>query len=96
VPPLKVANFDWLPRFQRAFKKLDEQVQQDVKDTLKKLKENPDLPGLNVEKLSTKKKGKKHAYSVRVNQNFRISFALDGTTVVLRNVGTHNKVYTNP
>ncbi|MFQ5644701.1 MAG: hypothetical protein ACE5FQ_13540 [Thiogranum sp.] len=94
MPPIRVnvARFNELSRFTRAFKKLEPDVQQAVKDTFNNLKNNPELPGLNVEKLQ----GFPGVYSARVNRNYRLSFKMDGDTAILRNVATHDKLYASP
>ncbi len=83
---LGVKGFKPLPRFKRLFRKLDPSVQQQVKDTLADLQKNPIPPGRRVKKME----GHKDVWEARVNDNFRLTFKIEGDTAILRNVGTHD------
>lgn len=88
----KISKLDRLPRFDRAFKNLDQRIQNEVKETIKDLLKNPIPNGRHVKKMG----GYKDIWEARVNKNFRLSFKLNGDTAILRNVDSHDSLLGNP
>lgn len=79
-------------RFTRAYRKLSPEIQAEVDETIRDLLKQKIPPGRRVEKLE----GYTNVRSARVNSHFRLTFESDGDCFVLRNVGTHDKLYADP
>jgi|BarGraNGADG00312_1021997.scaffolds.fasta_scaffold19104_2 mRNA-degrading endonuclease RelE of RelBE toxin-antitoxin system len=79
-----------LNRFVRAFDDLDADIQKIAEKQFHFFIENPFHPSLHTEKID-KAKG---IYASRITDNVRFTwqFGEEKSTVVLRNVGEHNKV----
>lgn len=87
-----IKKLDRLPRFKRAYQKLDPQIQKAVDDAIKDIFKNPIPPGRRVHKMG----GYPNIWEVRINRNFRMSFALEGETAILRNVDSHDELLDHP
>jgi len=85
-------NFIETSRFRRAYKSLPEDAQLRVKDTLRKLTDNPRYPSLQVKKI----KGTKDIWEVRVSLDYRMTFQIIKDYFILRNVGHHDPTLKNP
>ena len=87
---LQITELKRLSRFAKAYKKLDAMIQKDVDEAIRDLLKNPLPSGRRLEKL----RGLRNpdTYSVRINDSFRLTFHMEDSTAVLRNVGTH-KIY---
>lgn len=80
-------------RFSKAYRKLDGQHQDAVNVALDELLNNDDLPvGRKLEKV----RSRKDTWAIRVSKGIRLSFELENSTCVLRNVGEHDKILNNP
>lgn len=91
-PGIKELNF--LPRFKKAFSKLDRRIQEEAEDAIKDLRK-AELPnGRNLEKLPGYRNPE--IYSIRINYHYRLSFHLEGGTAFLRNIASHDQLYGNP
>lgn len=88
----RISKLDRLPRFDRAFNKLDQRIQHEVKQAIADLLKHPIPNGRRVHKMG----GQADIWEVRINRNFRLSFKLDGDTAVLRNVDSHDSLLGNP
>jgi mRNA-degrading endonuclease RelE of RelBE toxin-antitoxin system len=77
-------------RFERDYKKLTAEQQNLVDDKLKLLLVNPRPPGLRFEKL----KGYQRPliYTIHITGNYKLSFAIEGNTAVLRRIDTHDVI----
>ncbi len=89
-----IRKFQYKERFKKAYKKLDPRIQEEVNETLKDLQKSPTPRGRRVKKMHGHYNPE--IWEVRVNDNFRITFELNGDTAVLRNVGSHNLLYDSP
>ena len=83
-------------RFQRAYRKLDEQCRESVKKALAQFLANRTYPGLHVKRIQ----GTDRIWEMRAGRDIRITFEFqqneNGTTaVVLRNVGHHDPTLKN-
>ena len=86
---LGIREFQRLPRFERAYKKLTPQIQSAVDDTLRDLCANPVPPGRKVKR----DKADREIWTARVNRNYRLSFELTDGICTLRNVDSHDELY---
>lgn len=76
-------------RFWRSYKKLDKQIQNRVDETIEQIYLDDIPPGLNPEIVDKNRR----IWSVRVNDNYRITFSVKQGVPELRNVGNHNYIY---
>ncbi len=69
---------------------LSKEIKAQVMNTIMQLQNNPELPGLNVEKI-----GSSGVQSARVNDNYRMIFTTqeDSKLFIVLYVGTHNDAY---
>lgn len=88
----KISTIGRLPHFERAYKSLGPQIQKGVDEAIKDLFKNPFPPGRHVHKMG----GYRNIWEVRINQDYRMSFQLDGDKAILRNVDSHDKLLKNP
>ncbi len=77
-------------RFVRDYGKLTADLQARVDAKLRDLLANPRPPGLRFEKL--KGYHRPDLYTVHVTGNYKISFAIDGDTTILRRVAPHDEI----
>jgi mRNA-degrading endonuclease YafQ of YafQ-DinJ toxin-antitoxin module len=87
------------PSFVKAFKKSYDKIvkknpefQKTIDDTIEQIYWADIPPGLRPEKIN-KQKG---IWSVKVNDNYRISFQIIEGRVHLRNIGNHDYIYIRP
>jgi addiction module RelE/StbE family toxin len=92
VPGPKISTIDLLPRFKRAYKKLDAQIQKGVDEAIQDLRKNPIPNSRRVHKMG----GYDDVWEVRINRDYRMSFQLDGDKAILRNVDSHDELIDNP
>ena len=85
-----VESTDVLVTFKRDFKKLAPDMKIKTKAKLRDLLTHPRPNGLRFEKL----KGVKNPsiYTIHVTGNYKISFEINGTVVILRRVANHGKI----
>ena len=77
--------------FKRRYDKLPSSIQRKIEKQEKLFRTNPFHPSLHTEKLIPKKE---ELWSIRVDLRYRIIFRfLDGQSVVLMNVGPHDRIY---
>ncbi len=79
-------------RFKRAYKKLTREEQERAKKAILLLAENPRHPSLFVKKMQ----GAGGIWEARYSRGGRITFAMDGGAVVLRNIGEHDATLNRP
>lgn len=92
---VRITAFSFTPQFQRRFAKLTPDMQQLVKAALAKLMSQENIRGtIRFEKL----KGLRNpdVYTIHVTGNYKISFEIEGTTAILRNVGNHDIIDRKP
>lgn len=80
-----------LKRFKKNFSKLDPQIQKAVEKAIAELYERAEAPrGRRLEKTG----GRPGLWKLRVNDNYRLTFSIEGTQATLENVDTH-RIYDN-
>jgi len=76
------------PYFSKSFRhdyhKLSHEIQQATDEAVNLLLSNPRYPSLRSKKLPNS-----HVWYARVNRAYRFTFQIDGDTITLRRVGTH-------
>ena len=78
--------------FEQAYEKLASAEKRSVRKALALLGDNPKYPGLRVKKME----GKQHIWEARPSKRLRMTFEMVGETIVMRNVGQHDKVLKRP
>jgi len=84
-----------LHSFERAYRKLTPAQKTLADAKLRDLLANPRPPGLRFEKLKGQRRHKardKERYTLHLDGNYKLSFSLEGSVAVLRNIGTHNEI----
>ncbi len=79
-------------RFEQAYESLTKPERQSVRKAISLLSDNPRHPGLGVKKME----GRKNTWEARPSKRLRITFEMGGETILLRNVGEHDKVLKSP
>ncbi len=72
--------------FERLFKRLSREIQEQAYEKLALFLENPSHPSLRVKRM----KGTATIWELSVTMNYRITFEVDGERVLLRRIGTHD------
>lgn len=76
----------WTPPFKRDFQDLPGKVRARAEKTLSLLLENPRHPSLRAKKTQ----GLAGVWEARVSISHRITYTLQGDTITLRRIGTHD------
>lgn len=79
-------------QFEQAYEKLTRAEKRNVRKALTLLGNNPRYPGLHVKKME----GGKNVWEARSSRRLRMTFEMAGDTIVMRNVGEHDKVLKKP
>ncbi len=90
-----IENFQYTNRFEHDLKKLSPEIREDVKKALQDLKINPRSSRLRLNKLADYHPPI-YAIHVTSNHSHKITMNINGTTAVLRRVGTHKEIDRNP
>ena len=72
--------------FKKGYKKLHPDIQKITDRKLLLFKKNPSHPSLVVKKM----KGTKDIFEVKITDNYRFTFCIQGSVYILRYIGTHN------
>lgn len=75
-----------------AYGKLAGAEKRGVGKTLTLLGDNPRHPSLRVKKIG----GRKNIWEARPSKRLRMTFEMSGETIIMRNVGEHDKVLRKP
>ena len=86
---MKLARTD---RFKKAYKKLTEEEKKAADKALSFLASDMGHPSLRVRKIE----GTKGIWEASASKSIRLSFELRDDTLVLRNIGDHDKVLKSP
>ena len=90
---LGIKKFKRLPRFSKAYSRLNKQTQTAVERALSDLLSRDELPpGRRLEKV----RSRKNTWAIRVSKGIRLSFEAAEGTCILRNVGEHDKILDDP
>lgn len=77
-------------RYIKDYKRLDPRLREAVDSKIDDLLANPRPPGIRFEKL--KGYSSPDIYSIHVNGNYKITFAITGSIAFLRRVACHNDI----
>ena len=72
--------------FERLFKHLPPQIQNEAIEKLLLYSADPAHPSLRVKRI----RGTDRIWEMSVTMNYRITFEVEGDTVILRRIGTHD------
>lgn len=79
-------------QFEQAYEKLTGAEKRSVRKALTLLGDNLKHPGLRVKKME----GKPNVWEARPSRRLRMTFGIAGDTIVMRNVGEHDRVLKRP
>jgi mRNA interferase RelE/StbE len=79
-------------RFHKAWKELNEDEKELAKKALRNMASDLRYPALRVKKM----KGVEGIWEARVSQTLRITFQIQGDTIILRNIGRHDDTLERP
>jgi mRNA interferase RelE/StbE len=79
-------------QFEQAYDKLTKDEKQSVRKALALLGDNPRYPSLRVKKME----GTKNIWEARPSRRLRMTFEMAGDSILMRNVGEHDKVLKRP
>ncbi|HHT09919.1 MAG: hypothetical protein PHU16_07450 [Atribacterota bacterium] len=79
-------------QFEQAYEKLTHTEKRSVCKALALLDANPKYPSLHVKKME----GTQNIWEVRPSKRLRMTFEMVGATIIMRNVGEHDKVLKRP
>ncbi len=79
-------------QFEQAYSKLTKAEKRSVRKALALLGDNPRHPGLRIKKME----GSKDIWEARLSKGLRMTFGMTGETIMMRNVGEHDKVLKRP
>ena len=79
-------------RFQKAWKELNEEEKELARKALRNMASDLRYPALRVKKM----KGVEGIWEARASQTLRITFQVQGDTVILRNIGRHDETLERP
>ncbi|MCB0200973.1 MAG: hypothetical protein H6649_14570 [Caldilineae bacterium] len=79
-------------RFKRAYRKLENQEQERVKQALVRLLADRTYPALRVKRVQ----GTAKIWELRASRDIRVTFEIEDNTIILRNVGHHDPTLKNP
>ena len=78
--------------FKKAWRQLTEEQKASGQKTIEILVTNIRYPGLRVKKI----KGTEYIWEARVSRSLRMTFQIEGDTIILRNIGQHDKTLDRP
>jgi len=79
-------------QFEQAYQKLSDAERRSVRKALSLLGENLRYPSLRVNKME----GRRNIWEARPSRRMRMTFEVAEGTIVMRNVGEHDKVLQKP
>ena len=79
-------------RFKKAWKELGEEEKDLARKALRNLATDLRYPALRVKKMQ----GVEHIWEARVSRSLRITFQIEGNTIILRNIGRHDETLERP
>ena len=79
-------------QFEESYDRLERAEKARVQKSLLELEESPHLPGLRVKKMA----GKNNVWEARASKKLRLTFEMSGGAFILRHVGQHDRVLSNP
>jgi len=79
-------------RFKKAWKELNGEEKDLARKALRNLAADLLYPALRVKKMQ----GVEHIWEARVSRSLRMTFQIEGDTIILRNIGRHNETLERP
>ncbi len=79
-------------RFKRAYKKLQPRDQERARKAIELLLADMRYPSLQAKRIQ----GTAKVWEARISLSTRMTFELDGDTIILRNIGEHDPTLKNP
>ncbi len=79
-------------RFKRAWQELTEEEKELGRKALRNLATDLRYPALRVKKMQ----GVEHIWEARVSRSLRMTFELEGDTIILCNIGRHDETLERP
>ena len=79
-------------QFEQVYEKLTNAEKRSVRKSLTLLGDNPKHASLRVKKME----GRKNIWEARPSKRLRMTFEMTGETIIMRNVGEHDKVLKRP
>ena len=79
-------------QFEQAYEKLTKAEKRSVGKALTLLGDDPGYPGLRVKKLE----GSRNIWEARPSKRLRMTFQVAGESIIMRNVGEHDRVLKKP
>ena len=78
--------------FKKAWRQLTEEQKASGRKAIEILITNMRYPGLRVKKI----KGTEYIWEARVSRSLRMTFQIEGDTIILRNIGQHDETLDRP
>lgn len=85
-------NISRTARFKKAWKGLNEDEKSLARKALGNLASDLRYPALRVKKMQ----GVEHIWEARVSRSLRMTFEVEGDTIILRNIGRHDETLERP
>ena len=82
----------WTARFKKAWEQLTEGEKTLARKAITNLAVNIRYPALRAKKI----KGAENIWEARASRSVRITFQIEGNTIILRNIGHHNETLERP
>jgi len=79
-------------RFKKAWRDLTDEDKNLARKALVNLTTNVRYPALRVKKMQ----GVEHIWEARVSRSLRMTFEIEGSTIILRNIGRHDETLERP
>jgi len=79
-------------KFKKAWKELSDAEKDLARKALKNLTTDLRYPALRVKKIQ----GVEHIWEARVSRSVRMTFEIQGDTIILRNIGRHDETLERP
>jgi mRNA-degrading endonuclease RelE of RelBE toxin-antitoxin system len=79
-------------RFKKAWQVLTEEEKKLGRKALRNLATDLRYPALRVKKM----RGVEHIWEARVSRSLRMTFEIEGDTIILRNIGRHDETLERP
>ncbi len=79
-------------RFKKAWQELNEGEKDLAREALRNLATDLRYPALRVKKMQ----GVEHIWEARVSRSLRMTFEMEGDTIILRNIGRHDETLERP
>ena len=93
---LVIEAISFSDRFKAEYKKLPPELQDQVDQALRLLRENPASRKLRFERLTDYRNPTIYTIHVTANHSHKISMAINGRIATLRRIGTHKEIDRNP